>query len=106
VALLHDTERFATCLRLGLTAALRPVSANGPEKLEAHGHADFTGTDTWCASVTGATLDFATDDHGGRVVRRTREDFAVRGSASFVLGRGSTAWPEHLPLYEAIAVRF
>lgn len=42
----------------------------------------------------------------GTVVYRTREYFAVRGPAAFILGMGSATWEHHLPLIEAIAERF
>jgi hypothetical protein len=44
--------------------------------------------------------------HFWAVIYRTREYFAVRGQAAFVLGMGSAAWEEHRPLIEQIAARF
>jgi hypothetical protein len=51
-------------------------------------------------------LEFVTRDDDGTVTRRMREYFAVRGNAAFVLGMGSAAWEEHVPLIEQIARRF
>ncbi|WP_051950939.1 hypothetical protein [Actinacidiphila yeochonensis] len=76
------------------------------EKLAAHGYGDFTRAETRFAGQPGVMLDFVTRNSGGTVVYRTREYFAVRGHAAFVLGMGSTTWEEHLPLIEQIAARF
>lgn len=76
------------------------------EKLQAHGYTEFARTDASLAGQAGVMLDFAAQDADGRVTRRIREYFAVRGQAAFVLGMGSTTWPEHLPLIEQIAGRF
>ncbi|WP_339134396.1 hypothetical protein WJM95_32865 [Streptomyces sp. f51] len=88
----------------GLTAA--QVADKAQEKLAAHGFADFTRTETRFAGRSGVALDFVTRDGDGKVARRTREYFAVRGNAAFVLGMGSASWAEHLPLIEQIAERF
>ena len=76
------------------------------EKLAAHGYDDFTRAAATFAGVPGVALDFSTRNSKGRVVYRTREYFAVRGNAAFVLGMGSATWEEHLPLIEQIAGRF
>ncbi|MGN5382407.1 hypothetical protein ACQ4WX_50270 [Streptomyces lasalocidi] len=77
------------------------------EKLEAHGYDDFTRTETRFAGQPGVALDFVTRrNSNGAVIYRTREYFAVRGNAAFVLGMGSATWEEHLPLIEQIADRF
>ena len=77
------------------------------EKLAAHGYDDFTRAEATFACRPGVALDFvARRDSNGAVIYRTREYFAVRGNAAFVLGMGSTAWEEHLPLIEQIAERF
>jgi hypothetical protein len=76
-------------------------------KLAAHGYDSFTRTEVRFAGVPGVALDFvARRDSQGAVVYRTREYFAVRGNAAFVLGMGSATWDEHLPLIEQIAGRF
>ncbi|GAA2148742.1 hypothetical protein GCM10009760_41160 [Kitasatospora kazusensis] len=82
------------------------VAAAAQERLAAHGFEDFTRTEVRFAGLPGAMLEFATRNNEGTVTRRTREYFAVRGSAAFALGMGSTAWEEHLPLIEEIAGRF
>lgn len=74
-------------------------------KLEAHGYGDFTRTAVLFAGQPGVALDFVTRSGKGDVVYRTREYFAVRGNAGYVLGMGSRTWEEHLPLIEAIAAR-
>ncbi|MGN5377415.1 hypothetical protein ACQ4WX_05885 [Streptomyces lasalocidi] len=52
-------------------------------------------------------LDFVSHRTGeGAVRHRTREYFAVRGNAAFLLGVGNTTWEEHLPLIEETAERF
>jgi len=76
------------------------------ERLAAHGFAGFTRTEVRFAGLTGVVLEFVTRDDKGTVTRRTREYFAVRGNAAFVLGMGSAAWEEHVPLIEQIAQRF
>jgi hypothetical protein len=59
------------------------------------------------AGTPGVALDFvARRNSQGAAVYRTREYFAVRGNAAFVLGMGSATWEEHLPLIEQIAGRF
>jgi len=73
--------------------ALPPVPANGPEILRATGG-------------PGRNLIVFKVPARGAVVHRTREYFAVRGNAAFVLGMGSTTWEEHLPLIEQIVGRF
>jgi hypothetical protein len=73
--------------------ALPPVPANGPEILRATGG-------------PGRNLIAFKVPARGAVVHRTREYFAVRGNAAFVLGMGSTTWEEHLPLIEQIVGRF
>jgi hypothetical protein len=76
------------------------------ERLAAHGFTDFTRTEARFAGQPGAVLEFVARDSEGTVTRRTREYFAVRGNAVFVLGMGSAAWEEHVPLIEQIAGRF
>jgi hypothetical protein len=88
----------------GLTAT--QVADTAQEKLEAHGYGDFTRTETRFAGQPGVALDFVTRSAKGTVIYRTREYFAVRGNAAFVLGMGSATWDEHLPLIEQIAQRF
>ncbi len=88
----------------GLTAAR--VADAAQERLAAHGFEDFTRTVTQFAGQSAVALDFVTRNTEGTVVRRTREYFAVRGNAAFVLGMGSATWEEHLPLIEQIADRF
>ncbi|WP_143076799.1 hypothetical protein [Streptomyces sp. MUSC 14] len=89
----------------GKTAA--QVADVAQEKLEAHGYDDFTRTETRFAGQPGVALDFVTRrNSNGAVIYRTREYFAVRGNAAFVLGMGSATWEEHLPLIEQIADRF
>jgi hypothetical protein len=89
----------------GLTAA--QVADEAQTRLEAHGYDDFTRAEVRFAGAPGVALDFvARRDSKGAVVYRTREYFAVRGNAAFVLGMGSTTWEEHLPLIEQIAARF
>jgi hypothetical protein len=75
-------------------------------KLEAHGYGDFTRTAVLFAGQPGVALDFVTRNSKGDVIYRTREYFAVRGNAGYVLGMGGRTWEEHLPLIEAIAARF
>lgn len=76
-------------------------------KLAAHGYDSFTRTEVRFAGVPGVALDFvARRDSEGTAIYRTREYFAVRGNAAFVLGMGSATWEEHLPLIEQIAERF
>jgi hypothetical protein len=87
-----------------LTAA--QVADVAQEKLAAHGYGDFTRAEVRFAGVPGVALDFITRNSKGTVVYRTREYFAVRGNAAFVLGMGSATWEEHLPLIEQIAGRF
>ncbi|WNM32831.1 hypothetical protein RKE30_21775 [Streptomyces sp. Li-HN-5-11] len=88
-----------------MTAA--QVADTAQEKLEAHGYDGFTRTEARFAGQRGVALDFVTRrDSKGAVVYRTREYFAVRGNAAFVLGMGSATWEEHLPLIEQIAARF
>jgi hypothetical protein len=89
----------------GMTAAQVADVAQG--KLEAHGYDGFTRTETRFAGQAGVALDFVTRrGSNGAVVYQTREYFAVRGSAAFVLGMGSATWEEHLGLIEQIADRF
>jgi hypothetical protein len=89
----------------GVTAA--QVADVAQEKLAAHGYDDFTRAEATFAGQPGVALDFVTRrDSNGAVIYRTREYFAVRGNAAFVLGMGSAAWEEHLPLIEQIAERF
>ena len=87
-----------------LTAA--QVADVAQEKLAAHGYGDFTRAEARFAGQPGVALDFATRNSEGTVISRTREYFAVRGNAAFVLGMGSATWEEHLPLIEQIAGRF
>jgi hypothetical protein len=88
-----------------LTAA--QVADVAQEKLAAHGYGDFTRAEVRFAGAPGVALDFVVArDSKGTVIYRTREYFAVRGNAAFVLGMGSAAWEEHLPLIEQIAGRF
>lgn len=82
------------------------VADAAQEKLAAHGFADFTSADARFAGLPGVALEFVTRDSEGTVTRRTREYFAVRGNAVFVLGMGSAAWEADLPLIEQIAARF
>ncbi|WP_157878753.1 hypothetical protein [Streptomyces sp. CT34] len=89
----------------GLTAA--GVADKAQERLAAHGYDDFTRAEVRFAGQPGVALDFVTHRTGNATgIRRTREYFAVRGNAAFVLGMGSTTWEEHLPLIERIADRF
>jgi hypothetical protein len=89
----------------GRTAA--QVADVAQEKLAAHGYDDFTRAEAAFAGQPGGVLDFVTRrDNSGAVIYRTREYFAVRGNAAFVLGMGSATWEEHLPLIEQIAERF
>jgi hypothetical protein len=89
----------------GATAA--GVADVAQERLAAHGYDDFTRAEVRFAGQPGVALDFVTHRTSeGTVVHRTREYFAVRGNAAFVLGMGSTTWEEHLPLIEQIAERF
>jgi hypothetical protein len=76
------------------------------EKLEAHGYAGFTLAEGRFAGMPGAMLEFVTRNSTGTVIYRTREYFAVRGNAAFVLGMGSATWTVDLPLIEQIAQRF
>ena len=77
------------------------------EKLAAHGCDDFTRGEATFACRPGVALDFVTRRSSeGAVIYRTREYFAVRANAAFVLGMGSATWQEHLPLIEQIAERF
>jgi hypothetical protein len=87
-----------------LTAA--QVADEAQTKLAAHGYGDFTRAEVRFAGVPGVALDFITRNSQGTVIYRTREYFAVRGNAAFVLGMGSATWEEHLPLIEQIAGRF
>jgi hypothetical protein len=88
----------------GMTAA--QVADAAQQKLAAHGFEEFTSAETTFAGRPGVALDFVTRNADGEVTRRTREYFAVRGNAAFVLGLGSPSWEEHLPLIEQIAARF
>lgn len=76
------------------------------QKLAAHGYGDFTRSQVRFAGQPGVALDFVTRNSKGTVIYRTREYFAVRGNAAFVLGMGSATWAEHRPLIEQIAERF
>jgi hypothetical protein len=87
-----------------LTAA--QVADVAQEKLTAHGYDDFTRSQVRFAGQPGVALDFVVRHSGGKIIYRTREYFAVRGNAAFVLGMGSATWEEHLPLIEQIAQRF
>ncbi|GAB2725501.1 hypothetical protein [Kitasatospora kifunensis] len=83
------------------------VADRAQEKLAAHGYDDFTRAELRFAGQPGVALDFVTRRSStGTVLYRTREYFAVRGNAAFVLGMGSATWEEHLPLIEGIAARF
>jgi hypothetical protein len=82
------------------------VADAAQERLAAHGFTGFTRTQARFAGHPGAVLEFVATDSEGTVTRRTREYFAVRGNAVFVLGMGSAAWEEHVPLIEQIAQRF
>ncbi|OJV82969.1 MAG: hypothetical protein BGO37_13465 [Cellulomonas sp. 73-92] len=83
------------------------VADTAQERLAAHGYDDFVRTQVTFAGRPGVALDFVTvRDADGAVVYRTREYFAVRGHAAFILGMGSATWEQHLPLIEAIAERF
>jgi hypothetical protein len=75
-------------------------------KLEARGYGDFTRIDVRFAGQPGVALDFVTRNSKGDEIYRTREYFAVRGNAGYVLGMGSRTWDDHLALIEAIAERF
>lgn len=75
-------------------------------KLEARGYGDFTRAAVPFAGQSGVALDFVTRNSNGDEIYRTREYFAVRGTAGYILGMGSRTWEEHLPLIEAIAARF
>jgi hypothetical protein len=88
----------------GLTAA--QVADEAQKKLAAHGYGDFTRAEARFAGQPGVALDFITRNSKGTVIYRTREYFAMRGNAAFVLGMGSAIWEEHLPLIEQIAERF
>ena len=89
----------------GKTAAR--VADMAQERLAAHGYDNFTRTEVTFAGQPGVALDFvARRDSDGAATYRTREYFAVRGNAAFILGMGSAAWEEHLPLIERIAGRF
>ncbi len=88
----------------GLTVG--QVADVAQEKLAAHGYGDFTRSDVAFAGQPGMALDFVTRNSEGTIIYRTREYFAVRGNAAFVLGMGSATWKEHLPLIEQIAGRF
>lgn len=89
----------------GRTAA--GVADVAQEKLAAHGYDGFTRAGVRFAGQPGVALDFVTHRTGnGTVIYRTREYFAVRGNAAFVLGMGSATWEQHLPLIEEIAGRF
>ncbi len=89
----------------GKTAA--DVADVAQEKLATHGYDDFTRAEATFAGQPGVALDFvARRSSSGAVIYRTREYFAVRGNAAFVLGMGSATWEEHLPLIEQIAERF
>jgi hypothetical protein len=89
----------------GLTAA--QVADVAQEKLTAHGYDGFTRSEVFFAGQQGVALEFVPRRNAtGTAVYRTREYFAVRGNAAFVLGMGSATWEEHLPVIEQIAARF
>ncbi len=89
----------------GLTAPR--VADVAQEKLTAHGYDGFTRSEVFFAGQPGVALDFVTRRNAkGTAIYRTREYFAVRGNAAFVLGMGSVTWEEHLPVIEQIAARF
>jgi hypothetical protein len=89
------------------TMTVADVADRAQEKLAAHGYDDFTRSEVRFAGRPGLALDFVTHRTGeGAVIYRTREYFAVRGNAAFILGMGSASWDEHLPLIEEIAERF
>jgi hypothetical protein len=88
----------------GLSAA--EVTDVAQQKLAAHGYGDFIRAEARFAGQPGIALDFITRNSKGTASYRTREYFAVRGHAAFVLGMGSASWEEHLPLIEEIADRF
>jgi hypothetical protein len=77
------------------------------ERLTAHGYGDFTRAEVRFAGQPGVALDFVTHrDGNGTAIFRSRQYFAVRGNAAFVLGMGSATWEVHLPVMEQIARRF
>ena len=89
----------------GMTPA--GVADKAQEKLEAHGYDDFRRTEVRFAGQPSVALDFvARRTAEGAALYQTREYFAVRGNAAFVLGMGSATWDAHLPLIEQIAARF
>lgn len=88
----------------GMTVA--QVADTAQERLSAHGYDGFARFEARFAGRSGLVLEFATKTVRDVVIHRTREYFAVRGNAAFVLGMGSASWDEHLPLIEEIAARF
>ena len=82
------------------------VADQAQARLEAHGYDGFTRRAVPFAGQDGIALDFAVRDSAGAMIQQTREYFAVRGHAGYVLGMGSRRWTEHLPLIEEIARRF
>ncbi|WP_225850181.1 hypothetical protein [Streptomyces sp. HPF1205] len=88
-----------------MTAA--QVADTAQEKLQAHGYDGFTRTDVRFGGQPGTALDFVTHrTRDGAVIYQSRQYFAVRGNAAFVLGMGSAKWEEHVALIEQIADRF
>jgi hypothetical protein len=82
------------------------VAAGAQERLAAHGYEDFNTSDAEFAGRTAVALDFVNPRRGGATPYRSREYFAVRGTAAFALGTGSVDWAEYLPLAEELARRF
>jgi hypothetical protein len=74
------------------------------DRLAAHGYVDFSQTGVPFAGLPGAALDFAHHNEERGTSYRSREYFALRGSAAFALG--SATWADDLPLIERIAARF
>lgn len=82
------------------------VAAGAQERLAAHGYEDFSTAEAEFAGGAGVALDFVNPRHSAAVPYRSREYFAVRGTAAFALGTGGFDWADYLPLVEELARRF
>jgi hypothetical protein len=82
------------------------VADQAQTRLEAHGYDGFARRAVTFAGQDGVSLDFAVRGGAGTVIQQTRNYYAVRGQAGYVLGMGSQTWAEHEPLIEEIARRF
>jgi hypothetical protein len=95
---------FKLAVPLGTSAAV--VAAGAQKRLAAHGYEDFSTSEAEFAGGTSVALDFVNPRRSGATPYRTREFFAVRGTAAFALGTGGADWEEYQPLVNELARRF